>query len=82
VSGKVAIIYPADRLVDLLYHLRYFKLEPKWLRQVQPKSQIAANRVIVHAIKDGHPGLKIESPLIIHGPDGTYSHEVNQMLIS
>ncbi len=79
VSGKMAIIYPANRLVDLLYYLRCFKLEPKWLREVQPKTKISANRVIVHATKNGSPGLKIAPPLIIQGPDGNHTHEVEQM---
>lgn len=79
VSGKMAIIYPASRLVDLLYNLRCFKLEPKWLRQIQPKTNDPANRIIVHAVKEGRPGLKIESALIIYSPDGAYSHEVEQM---
>ena len=79
VSGKLALIYPAHRLVDLIYNLRCLKMEPKWLREVQPGTGKPANRIIVHAIKEGRPGLKLAPPLIVHRTDGTFCSEVEQM---
>lgn len=34
ISGKLLMIYPAERITDLLFTMRSFSIEPKWIRMV------------------------------------------------
>jgi tRNA1Val (adenine37-N6)-methyltransferase len=79
VSGTLYIIYPAQRLTELLYRLRIAKLEPKRFRTVHPHYHAEANRVIVKAVKHGRGGVTIGSPLYVHGTDGSYTPEIEKM---
>jgi tRNA1Val (adenine37-N6)-methyltransferase len=79
VSGTLHMIYPAQRLAELFYSLRTVKLEPKWLRTVHPRYHADANRVIVKAVKHGRVGITIGPPLYVHGANGSYTPEIEQM---
>ncbi|HDR16847.1 MAG TPA: methyltransferase domain-containing protein [Desulfobacteraceae bacterium] len=61
-KGRFAIIYPAERLVDLFAHLRRFNLEPKRLKVVYPSVRAGAKLALVEATMGGRPGLKVEAP--------------------
>jgi tRNA1Val (adenine37-N6)-methyltransferase len=78
--GRIIIIYPAERLTDLLYGMREFGLEPKLLRVVYSSVDSEAKLVILEGRKGGRPGMKIQHPLIIYNRDGSYTGEVRAML--
>lgn len=79
-SGRVFLIYPADRATDLLTQMRASKLEPKRLRCVHSKENGAAELVLAEGVKLGKPGLTIEAPLVVHNADGSYSDDMMAML--
>jgi tRNA1Val (adenine37-N6)-methyltransferase len=79
-AGRIIIIYPAERLTDLLYGMREFSLEPKLLRVVYSYVDSEAKLVILEGRKGGRPGMKIQHPLIIYNRDGSYTREVGVML--
>ncbi len=79
-GGHFATIYPSERVVDLLCELRSAGLEPKWLQGVHSQSGDAAKLVLAQGVMGGKPGLKIEAPLVIYGPDGHYSGAVQGMM--
>ncbi len=62
-KGKVALVYSATRLVDLMEGLRKEELEPKRLRLVHPDSGTKAKLILIEAIKGGKVDLEIMSPL-------------------
>lgn len=66
-GGKLAIIYPAGRLVDLLVRMRSLGLEPKRARVIYPTIQSESKMVLVEANKGGKAGLKILPPLVGQG---------------
>ena len=66
-KGRLAVIYPAARLTDLLVRMRGFDLEPKRLRVVHPAMALEAKRVLVEANRGGRPGMKILPPLVDQG---------------
>jgi len=66
-KGRLAVIYPAARLTDLLVRMRGFDLEPKRLRVVHPDTALEAKRVLVEANRGGRPGMKILPPLVDQG---------------
>ncbi|MEJ2660012.1 MAG: tRNA1(Val) (adenine(37)-N6)-methyltransferase [Desulfobacteraceae bacterium] len=80
-GGRFAIIYPSERAVDLFSEMRPAGLEPKWLQCVHSQADGDAKLVLVQAVMGGKPGLKIERPLVVYGPDGRYSAAVKDMMV-
>lgn len=65
--GRVALIYPAGRLVDLLVRMRAFDFEPKRLQLVYPSVEEEPKRVLVEGVRAGKGGVKVLPPLIDQG---------------
>ena len=74
--GKFYMVHRADRIVDIMYFLRHFKLEPKVLRVVYPNVNKEPNLVLIEAKKGAKAGIKILSPLILNNLDGTETDEL------
>lgn len=75
--GKFYMVHRPDRLVDIIYNLRKYKLEPKYIRFVQPKLAKKPNLVLIEAVKTGKPDLKFYDPLIVYNEDGSYTDEIS-----
>ncbi len=80
VAGAMTVVYPVQRMPELLDELRRAELEPKWLRMVHPWVCQDANRVIVKAVKKGRKGLSVVPPLFVHETDRSFTPEVKGML--
>ncbi len=68
-GGKVAVVHRASRLGELLSVMREYRLEPKRLRMVHPRAGTEANMVLVEAIRDAAPELRVLPPLIVYEGD-------------
>lgn len=68
-GGKVAFVHRALRLAELLSALRMHQLEPKRLRMVHPREGAEANLVLVEAIRDAAPEMRILPPLYVYDGD-------------
>ena len=79
-GGRLAVIYPAERMVDLLGEMRSVGIEPKWLQSVHSRQNEPAKLVLVKGMMRGRPGLKMASPLVIYEPDGQYTPVVDKMM--
>jgi tRNA1Val (adenine37-N6)-methyltransferase len=66
-KGRLAMIYPSIRLVDILLRMRRFDLEPKKVRINYPGLQSGARLALIEAVLGGKPGLEIRPPLIGQG---------------
>ncbi len=66
-KGRLAMIYPSVRLVDILLRMRRFDLEPKKVRINYPGLQSGARLALIEAVLGGKPGLEICPPLIGQG---------------
>lgn len=75
-QGKVYIVHRPDRLTDILYTMRQYKIEPKYIRFVQPKIDKKPNLILIEGSKGGKPDLKFYNPLIVYNNDGTYTEEI------
>lgn len=80
-SGKLMLIYPAERLASLIVTLREFKLEPKMLRFIHSKPSTNAKLILMEAVKVGRPGIKISAPLYIYEENGDYTPSIEKMFI-
>ena len=70
------MVHRAERLVDIMCLLRKHKLEPKNVRFVHSKQGEKPNLILVRAVKNAKPFLKIDTPLIIYKDNGEYTDEV------
>ncbi|OUM95565.1 MAG: hypothetical protein A9Z00_14240 [Thermobacillus sp. ZCTH02-B1] len=75
-GGRVAMVHRPSRLADIMGTLRRHRLEPKRMRLVHPRREAAANIVLIEALKDGRPELRVEPPLVVYEPDGRYTDEL------
>ena len=66
-KGRVALIYPASRLVDLLVRMRAFGFEPKRMQVVYPSMEEESKLVLVEGARGGKGGVKILPPLMDQG---------------
>ena len=64
-TGLFILIFPAERLVELIAHLKAVKLEPKNLQFIHPNHSDRAGMLLLAARKNGAPGIVIENPLTI-----------------
>ncbi len=79
IGGRFAIIYPAERITDLLTNLRSAGIEPKHIQTVHAKCDDPARLVLVSGIKGGGPGAAVHEPLVIYQPNGAYTDRVQAM---
>ena len=76
-GGSFYIVYLAERLTELLTGMASFNLEPKRLRFVHPREGQPARLVLAQGRKNGRPGMKVESPLLVYqGKGRDYTDEV------
>ncbi|MDN3020007.1 tRNA1(Val) (adenine(37)-N6)-methyltransferase [Paenibacillus sp. BSR1-1] len=79
-GGKVAFVHRPGRLLDMITLMRTYRLEPKRIQFVYPKQGKEANTLLVEAIKDGSPDLKILPPLFVYNEKDEYTPEIREIL--
>jgi tRNA1(Val) A37 N6-methylase TrmN6 len=72
-TGRVAVVFPSERLVALLAALDGAGLRPTRMRAVYPRAAAPANRVLVEAQKGGRGGLTVEPPLVLRDAENRYT---------
>lgn len=65
--GRLSLIYPSVRLVDILARLRKYNLEPKRIQINYPDLKSGAKLTLIEAVLGGKPGLEICPPLLGQG---------------
>jgi len=79
-GGRIALVYPATRMVDLLLAMRQAAIEPKRLRLVHSFEGAAATLVLAEGIKGAGSELKILPPLVVYTKERQYAPEIRAML--
>jgi tRNA1(Val) A37 N6-methylase TrmN6 len=79
-GGKVAFVHRPGRLMDIITLMRKYRLEPKRIQLVYPKIGKEANTLLIEAIKDGSPDLKILPPIIVYNENDEYTKEIRAIL--
>ncbi len=79
-GGKVAMVFTASRITELITAMKQRSLEPKRLRLVHSRAGEAAGMVLLEARKAGGIEAIIEPPLFLYDSPGTYSDEALAML--
>lgn len=74
--GRCYLIFHPERMLEVVDALRTYHLEPKRLRFVHNDVKTESKIMLVEAVKEGRPGMKIEKPLYIYDRNGAYTDEV------
>jgi len=77
--GRLAIIYPAGMLTELIIRLRERDLEPKRLRMIYTGKDRGAKLVLLEAVRGGGREVEVLQPLFIYDDEGNYTEEFKQM---
>jgi tRNA1(Val) A37 N6-methylase TrmN6 len=77
-TGRLCVVYPADRLAELRAGLESRGLHACRVRLVEPRAGQVPNRVLVEA-RPGAGATVHEPPLVLH-EGGVYSPEMRRML--
>lgn len=77
--GKLAVVYPAPRMLEMMTAMERAHLTPKRFRLVYPAADKPANLVLIEAMKDARPMLHPEPPLIVYGEDGSMTRELKRI---
>lgn len=75
-GGKVAMVHRPSRLIEIIHSFTRAKLEPKRIRFVHPRAEEAANMVLVEAMRDAKPDVKVLPPLIVYNSKKEYNAEL------
>ena len=79
-DGMFAMVHRTERLVEILEKLKEYRLEPKKIQFIYPKKGRDSDLFLIEAVKNGKPGLKMLSPLIVHEENGEYTKEISKIL--
>lgn len=74
--GKFYLVHRPDRLVDIIYTMRQYHIEPKYIKFVQAKINKKPNLILIEGTKSAKPELKFHDPLIVYNEDGSYTDEI------
>jgi tRNA1(Val) A37 N6-methylase TrmN6 len=66
-KGRLTMVYPAERLADLMVKMRSYELEPKRMQVLYPGPEGEGKLVFMEAVLGGRGGLKILPPLMDQG---------------
>lgn len=75
-KGELYMVHRPERLVDLIANMRKYQLEPKQLRMVAPMLGKEPNLVLIKAVHNGKPFLKIDKTLYVYTQEGNYTDEI------
>jgi tRNA1(Val) A37 N6-methylase TrmN6 len=79
-AGRAFVVFPSERLVELLAALSAEGLQPVRMRLVHPRPGTPANRVLVEAQKGSRGALVVGPPLYVRDASGGYSDEARRAL--
>lgn len=65
-GGRVAMVHRPSRFIEIIETMRKHRLEPKRVQFVHPNAQGEANMVLIEAIRDGKPELRLLPPIMVY----------------
>lgn len=78
-QGRLSMVFPAPRLLELCDALRECRLEPKRLRVVCAKAEKPPYLVLMEAVKNAKPSLLWLPPLIVYDAKGKEMPEIDRI---
>jgi len=78
-GGRFYMVHRPERIVDIIYLMRQYRLEPKRLRFVHPYPAKKPNLLLIEGLKHGNAFLNFMDPLYIYDNDGNYTKEIDDI---
>jgi len=78
-NGRIYMVHRPHRLVDIIYIMKKYKIEPKKIRNVYPYVDKAPTMILIEGIKNAGSNLVMDQPLIIYNKDGSYTEDILKM---
>ncbi len=77
--GRLCIVFPAQRMLEICDALRKARMEPKRIRFVCAHADKPPYLVLIEAMKNAKPQLLWMPPLIVYHPDGSETDEIKRI---
>ena len=74
-KGKLYVIFPAERLSDLIHAMEQYKFSPEFIRYIYIKKNYPPKRVILCAVKNSDISCVVRPPLFIYASENKFSDE-------
>ena len=72
-KGKLAMVHKPERVAEIIYTMKKYKLEAKRMLLVYPRENEKPCLALIEGVKDGGAELSILSPLYVYDKNGNYS---------
>ncbi len=69
-TGILEVVYPSERLGDLMWRVGNHRLNPIELTIVHTRPKMPATLALLRCEKDGRSGLKVNAPWVVFARDG------------
>lgn len=79
-GGLFHIIFPSQRLAELIYEMKNVNIEPKTARMIHSFIDQPAKLVMISGKKGAQSGLIADPPLIIYERENKYTEEIESMM--
>ena len=78
--GRMCLVYPSERAVELFSVMRQQGLEPRRVRFVHSFAGAAATLILAEGVKGARTGLTVLPPLVIYRREDEYTDEMAGLL--
>lgn len=78
-NGRICMVHRPERLLDIVFAFRKYRIEPKRIRMVSPKAGKEPNIILIEGFKNQKPNLRFESELVMYKNDGKLTDEVRKI---
>lgn len=78
--GRMCLVYPSERAVELFAVMRQQGLEPRRVRFVQSFADAPATLVLAEGVKGARTSLTVLPPLVIYRREDEYTDETAELL--
>ena len=75
-KGVFFMVHRPERLADIIYLMRKYKIEPKEIKFVAPNINKEPNLVLIKGIKNAREFLKFDKILYVYKEDGNYTDDI------
>lgn len=75
-KGEFYMVHRPERLVDIIFLMRKYKIEPKQIKFVASKIGKEPNLVLIKGVKNAKEFLKFDNILYVYNEDGSYTEEL------
>ena len=78
-NGEFYMVHRPERLIDICYYMRKYKIEPKQIKFVISKKGEEPKLILIKGIKNAKSFLKIENNLYIYDEKGNYTEQIKNI---